>query len=212
MSEFHQTITSLNLLYTSLYRMELFTNAQGVNNVKTDVISLISRLEKAERERDDLRSSKDWYEEAAKGLNSRLLKAKAELSRRDAAAGEPDAEIKWDGEELTVQNIRVGFGFGVTPVYSISPPPVEPVAYAVFSDNGNIRIWSTDKNIPGNVGVVQPLYTAAPPAVLPVVKLPPLPTGRAITSAPYSLTAEHMAIRAMDIIAIREAGIEVVDE
>lgn len=54
MSDFQQTITSLNLLYTSLYRMELFQNAQGVKNVKTDVISLISRLEAAERERGEL--------------------------------------------------------------------------------------------------------------------------------------------------------------
>lgn len=35
-----------------------------------------------------------------------------------------------------------------------------PVAYAVFADNGNIRIWSTDKGITENVGVPVPLYTA----------------------------------------------------
>ncbi|MBY4847782.1 DUF551 domain-containing protein [Serratia marcescens] len=46
----------------------------------------------------------------------------------------------------------------------------QPVAYAVFADNGNIRIWSTDKGITENVGVPVPLYTAPPaPAV---VKLP----------------------------------------
>ncbi len=36
----------------------------------------------------------------------------------------------------------------------------QPVAYAVFADNGNIRIWSTDKGITENVGVPVPLYTA----------------------------------------------------
>ncbi|WP_244757664.1 DUF551 domain-containing protein [Serratia marcescens] len=42
----------------------------------------------------------------------------------------------------------------------------QPVAYAVFADNGNIRIWSTDKGITENVGVPVPLYTAPPaPAV-----------------------------------------------
>ena len=46
----------------------------------------------------------------------------------------------------------------------------QPVAWAVFADNGNIRIWSTDKGITENVGVPVPLYTAPPaPAV---VKLP----------------------------------------
>lgn len=29
----------------------------------------------------------------------------------------PDAEIKWDGTNLTVQNVRDGFSFGVTPVF-----------------------------------------------------------------------------------------------
>ncbi|MBN5439208.1 hypothetical protein JY545_05430 [Serratia marcescens] len=38
----------------------------------------------------------------------------------------------------------------------------QPVAYAVFADNGNIRIWSTDKGITENVGVPVPLYTAPP--------------------------------------------------
>ncbi|PKR39922.1 hypothetical protein CU560_18505 [Serratia ureilytica] len=42
----------------------------------------------------------------------------------------------------------------------------QPVAYAVFADNGNIRIWSTDKGITDNVGVSVPLFTAPPaPAV-----------------------------------------------
>lgn len=54
MSDFQQTLTSLSLLHTSLYRMQLFQNAHAVKNVKTDVISIISRLEKAERERDEL--------------------------------------------------------------------------------------------------------------------------------------------------------------
>ncbi|MBN5310511.1 hypothetical protein JY476_07335 [Serratia marcescens] len=38
----------------------------------------------------------------------------------------------------------------------------QPVAWAVFADNGNIRIWSTDKGITENVGVPVPLYTAPP--------------------------------------------------
>lgn len=42
----------------------------------------------------------------------------------------------------------------------------QPVAWAVFSDNGNIRIWSTDRGITENVGVAVPLYTAPP---VPVV-------------------------------------------
>lgn len=43
----------------------------------------------------------------------------------------------------------------------------QPVAYAVFADNGNIRIWSTDKGITENVGVPVPLYTAPPAPAVP---------------------------------------------
>ncbi|WP_421412638.1 hypothetical protein ACOMDM_13695 [Serratia plymuthica] len=42
----------------------------------------------------------------------------------------------------------------------------QPVAYAVFADNGNIRIWSTDKGITENVGVPVPLYTVPPAPVV----------------------------------------------
>lgn len=43
----------------------------------------------------------------------------------------------------------------------------QPVAYAVFADNGNIRIWSADKGITENVGVPVPLYTAPPAPAVP---------------------------------------------
>lgn len=43
----------------------------------------------------------------------------------------------------------------------------KPVAYAVFADNGNIRIWSTDKGITDNVGVSVPLFTSPPAPAVP---------------------------------------------
>lgn len=61
----------------------------------------------------------------------------------------------------------------------------QPVAYAVFADNGNIRIWSTDKGITENVGVPVPLYTAPPaPAVPEGWKLVPVePTEEMLRAA-----------------------------
>lgn len=105
-----------------------------------DVIELIERLEAAERERDELRTEQAEHDEqiarmeskfslAKRALDSktaRCEKAETELRRRDAAAGEPVAEIKWGGAELTVQNVRVGFGYGVTQVYAAAPPAVLP--------------------------------------------------------------------------------------
>lgn len=47
----------------------------------------------------------------------------------------PDAEIKWDGTDLTVQNVRDGFSFGVTPVFTV---PNIPTSLPV----GEIVAWS----------------------------------------------------------------------
>ena len=108
MSDFQQTITSLNLLHTSLYRMELFQNAHAVKNVKTDVISLISGLEAVERERDELKQrlanaehqlhmaelAKFNLRNQRKAQFRKRREAEAELARRDAAASElPSAEL-----------------------------------------------------------------------------------------------------------------------
>lgn len=59
----------------------------------------------------------------------------------------------------------------------------QPVAYAVFADNGNIRICSTDKGITENVGVPVPLYTA------PLA--PAVPDGYCVM--PLTLTASNGA-------------------
>ncbi|QHJ82329.1 MAG: hypothetical protein [Bacteriophage sp.] len=105
MSDFQQTITSLDLLHTSLYRMELFMNAQAVKNAKTDVISLISRLEKAERERDEYKHrckvSDGACAIAEQQRNHWMQRAKAaeeEIARRDAEWREAlaAANVKWE--------------------------------------------------------------------------------------------------------------------
>jgi hypothetical protein len=41
----------------------------------------------------------------------------------------------------------------------------EPVAYAVFANNGNIRIWSTVKAVCDGVGNTVPLYTHPAPSI-----------------------------------------------
>lgn len=41
----------------------------------------------------------------------------------------------------------------------------QPVAYAVFANNGNIRIWSTDKAVCDGVGDTTPLYTHPAPSI-----------------------------------------------
>ncbi|WP_314721499.1 DUF551 domain-containing protein [Rahnella variigena] len=47
---------------------------------------------------------------------------------------------------------------------ALSAKQAKPVGYAVFAENGNIRIWSTDKHITEDVGVSHPLYTTPQPA------------------------------------------------
>ena len=47
---------------------------------------------------------------------------------------------------------------------ALAAKQAKPVAYAVFADNGNIRIWSTEKHITEDVGVSHPLYTTPQPA------------------------------------------------
>lgn len=115
--------------------------------------ALRSELVAAERERDELREEQAEHDEqiarmeakfslAKRALDSKTARcdrAEAELRRRDAAAGEPVAEIKWDGAELTVQNVRGGFSYGVTQVYAAVHPSAvagtgEPVAYQIHSD------------------------------------------------------------------------------
>lgn len=164
------------------------------------------RAEAAERERDEAIAQRDksgerFYKAVQYGAN-----LEEEIARRDAAAsepvlyalrfknmqGEPEKEINDNCLFSSYEKARA-YGRG---------------GNYVTQDSGKIE-WVPNAALDPEV---IPLYTATPPAVLPVVKLPPLPTDRAITSAPYSLASEHMAIRAMDIIAIRDAGVEVVDE
>lgn len=141
------------------------------------------RAEAAERERDEMRSSQEHEGDC-------LI---------DALASRDEWRLRAVTAEAEIARRDAAAG--------------EPVALQVLGDSGK---WMDcrSREFAEAQGFVEfrKLYTAAPPAVLPVVKLPPLPTGRAITRAPYSLASEHMAIRAMDIIAIRDAGIEVVDE
>lgn len=162
-----------------------------------DVIELIDALEAAERERDELRAEQAEHDEqiarmeskfslAKRALDSktaRCEKAEAELRRRDAAAGEPVAEIKWDGAELTVQNVRGGFSYGVTQVYAAVQPSAvagtgEPVAYQIHSDLEGWRECTPERYaevssrplVEGTYSggwLLRKLYTAAQSAVLP---------------------------------------------
>ncbi|HGM6877942.1 TPA: hypothetical protein ACKQDI_003666 [Serratia marcescens] len=75
---------------------------------------------------------------------------------------------------LTIEELKYGAEVGDLGIEAVRAVCAEalanreaqPVAYAVFADNGNIRIWSTDKGITENVGVPVPLYTSPPaPAV-----------------------------------------------
>ncbi|CAH0322756.1 hypothetical protein SRABI106_04436 [Rahnella aquatilis] len=47
---------------------------------------------------------------------------------------------------------------------ALAAKQAKPVAYAVFAENGNVRIWSTDKRVTEDVGVSHPLYTTPQPA------------------------------------------------
>lgn len=162
MSDFQQTITSLNLLYTSLYRMELFQNAQGVKNVKTDVISLISRLEAAERERDELRAERDGAMESALAVADawvrRAKDAEAELARRDAASAEPDywqfksVNGDWIGIGESGMRQAVSEGVEVRPLYTAAPPAVLPWHVDSCSNCGSKRL-SWDTTVIKNTGV-----------------------------------------------------------
>lgn len=141
MSDFQQTLTSLSLLHTSLYRMQLFQNAHAVKNVKTDVISIISRLEAAERERDELRAEQAEHDEqiarmegkfslAKRALDSktaRCEKAEAELRRRDAAAGEPAGVVTGyavNGCVVSGNNLSIDDRVYTTATPAVVPPAI----------------------------------------------------------------------------------------
>ncbi|MBN1085585.1 hypothetical protein JNO12_12615 [Erwinia aphidicola] len=132
MSDFQQTITSLNLLHTSLYRMELFMNAKAVKNAKTDVISLISRLEKAERERDELRERLSLVREQRDTELNKNIQLEAEITRRDSAAGEADywqfksVNGDWIGISESAMRQAASEGVEVRPLYTAAPPAVLP--------------------------------------------------------------------------------------
>src|SRR5690625_4620999 len=66
------------------------------------------------------------------------------------------ARLRKQGEQLEA----IGAG-GVSSQRVTSQRRGEPVAYAVFADNGNIRIWSTE---PLEWPEVVPLYAAPQPA------------------------------------------------
>lgn len=105
--------------------------------------SLHERAEVAERERDELRAEQAEHDEqiarmeskfslAKRALDSktaRCEKAEAELSRRDAAAGEPVAVLYRNGDVLT--KAECGEYFEIcckveTPLYTAAPPAVLP--------------------------------------------------------------------------------------
>lgn len=46
------------------------------------------------------------------------IMARELLERRKADSAEPAAQIKWNGTELSVQNVRDGFSYGVTDIYT----------------------------------------------------------------------------------------------
>lgn len=59
-----------------------------------------------------------------------VVSLKAQLAELRGQAA--DAEIKWDGSEFTVQNVRDGFSYGVTPVFirpAPQPQPATPIRY-----------------------------------------------------------------------------------
>lgn len=114
--------------------IEEFSDASGTPMEDAEVmfgaaklVELIDRLEAAEKRVAAMEYSDylQWHAMACKN-GERAEKAEAELARRDAAAGEPVAEIKWDGTDLTVQNVKDGFSFGVTKVYSAPQPAALP--------------------------------------------------------------------------------------
>lgn len=164
MSDFQQTITSLNLLHTSLYRMELFTNAQAVKNAKTDVISLISRLESVERERDELRAEQAEHDEqiarmeskfslAKRALDSktaRCEKAETELRRRDAAAGEPYGYVHKSLYEAVgsagLSNDHEAYRDSPTHIalYTAAQPAVVPPAMT-YAEALKVSDWKNDQ-------------------------------------------------------------------
>ncbi|WP_459175775.1 hypothetical protein [Ewingella americana] len=66
----------------------------------------------------------------------------AEFSRN------PDAEIKWDGTDLTVQNVRDGLSFGVTPVFT-TPQKL------VVLDDATILAWGERNYIQRDVSTLR---------------------------------------------------------
>lgn len=57
---------------------------------------------------------------------SEMMEVVRELISIREAQGVPDAEIKWDGTDFTVQNVRDGFSYGITPVFTAPQLPVVP--------------------------------------------------------------------------------------
>lgn len=69
---------------------------------------------------------------ADSGVLEEAIKETAEMAREilslraqlaELREQEADAEIKWDGSEFTVQNVRDGFSYGVTQVFTRHVPP-----------------------------------------------------------------------------------------
>ncbi|KHT21035.1 hypothetical protein [Pectobacterium brasiliense] len=70
-----------------------------------------------------MRNISERYQKDA--ANSALVQRAAELEAQlaELRGQAADAEIKWDGSEFTVQNVRDGFSYGVTPVFIRPVPP-----------------------------------------------------------------------------------------
>lgn len=104
---------------------------------------------------------------------ARLLREAAEELRqahtlssdRNNWIGEPEAKAAYDEHMAAAQALEdweaaVGAG-GVQPLRNTTPDQVQkPVAYAVFAENGNIRLWSQQ---PVDTPRIVPLYSAPQP-------------------------------------------------
>lgn len=151
-------------------------------------IDAVSRLEKAERERDELHAIAEGQSELAGRNAARAQKAEAEIARRDAAAGEPVAWIS----ERNLANLGKQFSVTVkhepvmvrpVPLYTAPPP-------AVVSDDALrevIRTWQkADFPSPEVFNQMREVIGAQPqnPVVLPDLCVGVVQDGHAVM-VPY---------------------------
>ncbi|MBP2156921.1 hypothetical protein [Erwinia rhapontici] len=165
-------------------RVEVDQNAAYANFIAhvepQEIVSLFERLEAAERERDNAQTSRDLHREVSVVLNDRLIAAETELARRDAAASEPVGYLFTSSEGQVVYSPCPWVVEGLTlqgPIYTAPHPAVvsdaaagEPVGLQCMGDSGKWQDCAS-REVAESHGftMFRELYTAAQPAVLPVV-------------------------------------------